>query len=299
MLITRIVRDSILDGPGCRYTIFVKGCNLRCGWCHNPENQLPEQEVITYTRFCIKCGLCLSVAEGNRLKDQMPIYIKNSADPRYFRCAEICPSNALSFVGKEYTTDWLLEDLLKYRVIYKRTGGGLTISGGEPLLAGDFSYQLCKMAKGSGIHTVIDTSGTLPWEVLERFLPVVDLWLYDIKHTDDPSVRSELNIANLRKLAKYNTEIWVRIPIIPGYNDLKRVWTEMAQIIADIGKTVTGVYLLPFHPYAEAKYIGLHREYEFSGRREEMEVIVEQAKAVFINYLPKKLLSIGRTMVHG
>lgn len=299
MLITRIVRDSILDGPGCRYTIFVKGCNLRCGWCHNPENQIPEQEVITYARFCVKCGLCLSAIDEDLREDQMPIRIKDSADPKYFKCADVCPSNALSFVGKEYTADWLLSDLLKYRVVYKRTGGGLTISGGEPLLSGDFSYELCKMAKNSGIHTAIDTSGTLPWEVLERFLPVVDLWLYDIKHTDDPFVLSELNIANFQKLAKYNREVWVRIPVIPGYNDNKRVWVEMAQVIANIGETVTGVYLLPFHPYAEAKYIALHREYEYSGKREEMALIVEQAKALFINYLPEELLSIGRTLLVG
>lgn len=299
MLLTKIVRDSILDGPGCRYTIFVKGCNLRCDWCHNPETQLLEQEVFTYAQFCIKCGLCLRVAETNPPQEQMPIRIEDAADPRSYKYADICPSGALSFAGKEYTIDWLLNDLLKYRIIYEQTGGGLTISGGEPLLSGDFSYELCRRVKDSGIHTAIDTSGTLPWKVMARFLPVVDLWLYDIKHTDDQSVKSALNIANFKQLITQNTEIWVRIPIIPGYNDNKSIWEKMAQLIAAAGKRVTRIDLLPFHPYAEAKYIALRRDYKFSNTREEIETIAKQAKSTFLEYLPEERLSIGRTMVHG
>ncbi|MCD5417163.1 glycyl-radical enzyme activating protein [Candidatus Bipolaricaulota bacterium] len=300
MLLTRIVRDSILDGPGCRYTIFVKGCNLRCEWCHNPETQQLGQEILTYEQFCIKCGLCISVLEEEDLsKNQLPIQIEDTTDPKYFKCAEICPSGALSFASKEYTTDWLLNDLLKYQVIYEQTGGGLTISGGEPLLSGDFSYDLCEKTRNSGIHTAIDTSGTLPWEVIARFLPVVDLWLYDIKHTDDESVKSALNIANFRKLAEQKTEIWVRIPIIPGYNDTKSIWEEMARLITSAGESVTRIDLLPFHPYADAKYIALRRDYKFSNAREEIETIAVQAKSVFSNYLPEERLAIGRTMVHG
>ncbi|MCI2425939.1 glycyl-radical enzyme activating protein [Candidatus Acetothermia bacterium] len=299
MLLTKIVRDSILDGPGCRYTIFVKGCNLRCEWCHNPETQLLEQEVFTYEQFCIQCGLCLTAIGTNLPQKQMPIRIKDAADPRYFKCVDICPTGALSFAGKEYTIDWLLNDLLKYQLIYKQTNGGLTISGGEPLLSGDFSYELCRRVKASGIHTAIDTSGTLPWETVARFLPVVDLWLYDIKHTDDPAVQSALNIANFKKLINQNTEIWVRIPIIPGYNDNKSIWKEMARLIVAAGEKVTRIDLLPFHPYAAPKYTALRRHYKFGDRREETETIAKLAKSVFVSYLPKERVSMGKTMVHG
>jgi len=299
LLLTKIVRDSILDGPGCRYTIFVKGCTLRCEWCHNPETQLVAQEVLTYKQFCIKCGLCLKAAERDLLQDQMPIEIKDPADPRYYKYAQICPSGALSFAGKEYTIDWLLNDLLKYQMIYKQTNGGLTISGGEPLLSEDFSYQLCQRVKDSGIHTAIDTSGAVPWKIIARFLPVVDLWLYDIKHTDDRSVKSALNIANFKKLANQNTEIWIRIPIIPGYNDNQSIWEEMAQLIASAGEIVTRIDLLPLHPYADVKYTALRRNYKFSNPRKEIERITQQARLIFLNYLPAERLSIGKTMVHG
>jgi pyruvate formate lyase activating enzyme len=224
---------------------------------------------------------------------------KDSTDSRYFPCAEACPTGALSFAAKAYTVDWLLGDMLKYQTIYRDTGGGLTISGGEPLVAANFSLALFQKAKSHYLHTAIDTSGTLAWEVLKRFLPVVDLWLYDLKHTRDPEVKSALSIANLRKLAQAGAEIWIRIPLIPDYNDSEKIWREMADIVAMVKRSVTGIYLLPYHPYGKAKYAALHRKYAMGDQDPMKSECLERAKAVFAEVLPKMTIFIGRTMAHG
>jgi len=297
--VTRIVRDSILDGPGCRYVVFVKGCNLRCHWCHNPETQRVEQEIITYGQFCIRCGRCIEAAPDGVSHDEMPVRIKDTADTRYLPCVEVCPTGALSLVAKPYGTKWLLNDLSKYRTMYTETGGGLTISGGEPLLTKDFSLDFFKQAKELGVHTAIDTSGSFPWTVLEQFLPAVDLWLVDLKHPSDSELKSELVIENLSKLARSNTVIWIRVPIIPRYNDDEQVWKQMADIIASQGKAIARVDLLPYHPYGNARYEALNRPCAMSDTLNLQVDTLEQARATFATILPAERLFLGRTMAQG
>ena len=307
-LITRIVRDSILDGPGCRYVVFVKGCNLRCTWCHNPETQHVCQETMIYDKFCIHCGNCLKALpkelSSNLSSEKMdpkkaPLKMEDPTDPRYFPCVEACPTDALVFAGKEYSTEWLLDDMTKFKTIYMNTGGGLTISGGEPLLTNAFSKELLTKAKAAGFHTAVDTSGTLPWSVIEEFLPLVDIWLYDLKHLDDPEVKSDLAVENLRKLSSISANIQIRIPLIPGYNDSPALLERMAKLIAELGDNVKGLDLLPFHPFADSKYIALRRDYQHSGMLELEEDSMEKIKDIFLKHLPENILNLGRKMFAG
>lgn len=297
-LVTRIVRDSVLDGPGCRYVVFVKGCHLRCPWCHNPETQQTAQEIITYEKFCIQCGKCLDAAPSDVQRNALPVRVENSRAEQFFPCVSACPTEALEYAAREYTADELICDMLKYRTIYQKTKGGLTISGGEPLFTPSFSLSLLQKAAELGFHTALDTSGTFPWEHVALFLPVVKLWLYDIKHTDDETVLSSLALENLQRLAQEDAHIWIRVPIIPNYNDTPPIWEETARFIQKAGPSVEQVSLLPFHPFGSAKYTALHRHYPYSNQELD-ENVLKEAYRLFLKYLNPETVTLGRRMVHG
>lgn len=295
-LVTRIVRDSVLDGPGCRYVVFVKGCNLRCKWCHNPETQVPLQEIMFYSQFCIKCGKCSKLYLFP--ENDMPVQerLKGEIDSSCFTCVYSCPANALEFAAQEYASIEIFQDMMKYKTIYKNTGGGLTISGGEPLLAPEFSFDLLTKAKAGGFHTIVDTNGTLDWEIMEKFLPVVDLWLYDFKHPDDESVCSKINISNMARLIELDADIWIRIPVIPGYNDSEQILVKMAQVVSNMAKKDIKVFLLPFQPLAESKYQALGKEYFFAGVKPD-DLGIELARSIFSNCLSHESIYTGRAFV--
>ncbi len=299
-LITRIVRDSILDGPGCRYTIFVKGCHLRCEWCHNPETQSLKQEILRYPKFCIKCGNCVKAIGGNPEKDVMPIIIDNTKAEMYYSCVDNCPTNALEYAGKEFSVSQLLDDMQKYRTVYNRTKGGLTISGGEPLLHENFSYNLFAKAKSAGFHTAVDTTAAFEWELLEKFLPVIDLWMIDIKHLYDSKLKSVLVLENLLKLSSIkDINIWIRVPLIPGYNDLDNLLKEMAEVIKKAGKAIKQVSILPFHPLGDAKYNALCRNYQFAKHDELNTEILNKTRNKFAEILKPVEVITGIRMIHG
>ncbi|HJO92855.1 MAG TPA: glycyl-radical enzyme activating protein [Victivallales bacterium] len=305
-LVTRIVRDSILDGPGCRYVIFVKGCNLRCPWCHNPETQKLCQEILLYDKFCIHCNECIKVVskdqnEFSKIKTscKIPLKIKtNVADVRYHKAVELCPTEAISFAAKELSTDWLIKDILNFKTVYKETDGGVTISGGEPLLVEKFSYDMFKKAKGKNLNTAIDTSGTLPWKILKYMADVVDLWLYDLKHYDDKTLKTELAVSNFNKLCRMGARIRIRIPVIPGYNDKVKTIKNIASIIEINKESIEGVDLLPFHPFADAKYEALKETYKFKDIPELDGNKLIVYKKLF-SFLPEEKVIIGRKLVHG
>ncbi|MCP4176698.1 MAG: glycyl-radical enzyme activating protein [bacterium] len=305
-LITRIVRDSILDGPGCRYVVFVKGCNLRCPWCHNPETQKLCQEIFLYDKFCIHCNECVRVVSKEinefckvKTSKKIPLRIKTDvADIRYHKAVDVCPTEAISFSGRELSTDWLIKDIVNFETVYKETGGGLTISGGEPLLVEEFSYELFQKARKYGLHTAIDTSGTLPWNILKHMNEVVDLWLYDLKHYNDKSLKTDLAISNLNKLDRIGAKVKIRIPIIPGYNDSKKIIKKIADIIELNKKCIEGVDLLPFHPFADSKYEALRETYRFKDVPELDENKLIEYEKLF-TFLPKEKIIIGRKLVHG
>lgn len=237
-----IERNSFVDGPGIRTTVFFKGCNLMCKWCHNPESQNCEKEILFYKNKCTDCGRCkeLTVDDENFL----------------------CFNDAKEICGKEYTADEVFAEVIKDKAFYETSGGGVTFSGGECMLQTDFLLEILKKCKENGIHTAVDTAGHIPWESFEKILPFTDLFLYDIKamneeiHKEYTGVTNTRILENLKKLLKSDVDVWVRIPVISGVNDIE---DEMQKIKSffDINGYPEKVELLPYHAMGEHKYEAL------------------------------------------
>ena len=247
-LIFDIERNSFVDGPGIRTTIFFKGCNLKCAWCHNPESQDFKPQMMFYKDKCNGCGKCKHICPYNLEKCDL-----------CGKCTFYCPVDARKICGKEYTVDEVFTEIIKDKSYYDNSGGGVTFSGGECMLQIDFLLEILKKCKENGIHTAVDTAGHIPFESFKKILPYTDLFLYDIKifdtqkHKQYVGVGNELILENLKKLFKANAKIWIRIPIIPDVNDS----IEEMQLIRDFldknGKPEK-IELLPYHAMGENKY---------------------------------------------
>ena len=246
-----IERNSYVDGPGIRTTVFFKGCNLRCAWCHNPESQSPKPQMMFYKNKCTGCGKC---------KEKCPNALEKCE--LCGKCTIYCPHDAREICGKEYTVDEVMREILKDKVFYENSGGGVTFSGGECMLQIDFLEVILKVCKENGIHTAVDTAGHVPYEYFERILPYTNLFLYDVKcydsekHKKYTGVRNELILENLKKLLATGKSVWVRIPIIPTVNDTVE---EIQRIKAYISSCVKPekIELLPYHAMGEHKFEAL------------------------------------------
>ena len=225
-----IQRNSYVDGPGIRTTIFFKGCNLRCAWCHNPESQSAVPQMLFYKNKCTECGKC---------KEKCP----NALEKCEFcgMCTIFCPHNAREICGKEYTVDEVLREILKDKSFYKNSGGGVTFSGGECMLQIEFLTEILRGCKENSIHTAVDTAGHLPYERFEQIIPCTDLFLYDVKcinsdkHKQYTGVGNELILENLKKLLATGTPLWIRIPIIPTVNDTEEELQRIKEYIFSFG----------------------------------------------------------------
>lgn len=236
-----IQRNSCVDGPGIRTTVFFKGCNLSCRWCHNPEGQSFQREVLRYPDKCTGCGSC----KGEALFD--------------------CPNGAKVICGKGYTADEVLQEVLKDKLFYDTSGGGVTFSGGECMLQADFLREILKACKENGIHTAVDTAGHVAFSQFEKVMPYTDLFLYDVKfmdsrkHKEFTGVDNGLILENLDKLVKKGGRIWARVPVIGGVNDGQEL-ERIQSFLQKIG--VEKVELLPYHGLGEHKYAALGRSCE-------------------------------------
>lgn len=246
-----IERSSFVDGPGIRTTVFFKGCNLRCAWCHNPESQSAKPELAFFESRCTHCGKC---------KEKCPNALTSCT--LCGACATYCPTDARKIYGKEMNVDEVMEEILRDRAFYENSGGGVTFSGGECMLQIDFLEEILKQCKEQGIHTAVDTAGHVPYEYFERILPYTNLFLYDIKcfdsdtHKKYTGVGNEQILENLAKLLAASTPIWIRIPTIPTVNADE---DEMKKIKAflDAHGTPEKIELLPYHTMGEGKTIAL------------------------------------------
>jgi glycyl-radical enzyme activating protein len=264
--VTDISRFATHDGPGIRTTVFLKGCPLSCVWCHNPETISPIPEIGYVARKCIGCGECVRVCpEGaHRMEDGAHVFDRDRCIA-CGACAEVCLGDALTFYGREMIAAEVLAIVLEDRTFYEQTGGGLTLSGGEPLLQPNFCAELLAMAKGEGLHTAVDTCGAVPWEAFERVLPLTDLFLFDLKQTD-PALHERYTgakntqiLANLRRLSASGASIEIRIPVIPGVND-DDAFAEAADELLGNLSGITTVKRLAFNPYARSKYEAVGRK---------------------------------------
>jgi len=269
--IFNIQRFSTEDGPGIRTTVFMKGCPLRCVWCHNPEGLNSYPELMWYETKCISCGECVRNCPNTAI-----IAISNGLVTNRGKCqgcgicAKVCPSGAREMVGRYVSVEEVIREVKKDKIFYDKSEGGVTISGGEPCLQWKFIRDVLRDCKAMGIDTALDTSGYLKWEILDEVLTFTDLVLYDLKLVDEvkhrryTGVESRLILDNAKRMSQLRLPIWIRIPIIPGYTDDVENIRELAGIIKEL-KNVERIDLLPHHKLGEAKYKRLGLKYLLDG----------------------------------
>ncbi|MCZ2845224.1 MAG: glycyl-radical enzyme activating protein [Candidatus Bathyarchaeota archaeon] len=271
-MIFDIQRYAIHDGCGIRTLVFLKGCPLRCLWCQNPEGLALKKQLMYFSKKCNNCGRCELVCPIGAIKrDDSRLKIDWNICTACGKCSETCYSQALRIVGKRVTTREVMKVIERDLGFYKNTGGGVTISGGEPLLQSEFTLDLLKECKKNYIHTAIETCGLGKWENLKRMFPYLDLIFYDIKiidsqkHQKATSKGNELILDNLEKLSKIKVPLLIRIPVIPGFNDTKSEITIIINFIKEKLGNVKKVELLPYHSLGESKYNALGFKYSLEG----------------------------------
>ncbi len=281
-LVFNIQRYSIQDGPGLRTTVFLKGCPLSCKWCHNPESVRPSPELMSHDRKCIGCGRCVEVCpEGAISLDSASGRVINRGKCTLcFRCVAVCPTHALERIGACTTVADVMAEVERDEVFYRKSGGGMTVSGGEPLLQWAFTWSLLQAGKERNLHTALDTCGYARWPALEKVLEYVDLVLFDIKHMDPQrhkegtGVSNSLILSNLHRVVAKKVRVWVRLPLIAGYNDSPDNLRRVVEMAARLGIEKTAAF--PYHELGEGKYEGRGREYPCAGARPPVDGRIEE-----------------------
>jgi pyruvate formate lyase activating enzyme len=266
-LVSKIQRYAIKDGPGIRTTVFLKGCSMECEWCCNPELINTQPEILKDQKVCIHCAECFANCPEDAIFEEIDEYVINRKLCTVCGiCIEVCPVGAYQLVGKSMSVSELVGELLKDRVFYEVSGGGVTFSGGEPTLQYRFVKKVAQEMKRNRIHVAIDTGGNVPWEHLQELLEVIDLVLYDIKlvdndkHTRFTGASNEIIKQNAEKLSRAGVPLIIRLPLLPGINDTMEEITEILTFIENL-ETVKQVDILPYHKLGVGKYIMLGKEY--------------------------------------
>jgi pyruvate formate lyase activating enzyme len=265
-----IKRFAIHDGPGIRSSVFLKGCPLNCVWCQNPEG-IPLKPVLWYfNNKCIKCGECVSSCPEKALSsgvdDSHFISIDHDKCTLCGICTDVCPTAALSITGKERSTEWVVDELLKDRVFYEKSDGGITLTGGDPLFQHEFSLSILRAVKEYGIHTALETSMYSNENILLSFIPFTDLFLVDIKildtdlHNSYTGVENKVIRNNFESLAGKAEKILVRVPLIPGHTATEKNIVEIRDYVHSVRSDIK-IELLNFNPLARDKYRILGQEY--------------------------------------
>ena len=262
-----VQRFSIHDGPGIRTTVFLKGCPAHCPWCSNPESQCALPQLSYSHSRCLRCGRCVSACLEQALSLQADaVAIDRARCIPCDECTRACPSGAVRLVGRITTVAEVLAEVERDRVFYEHSGGGMTVSGGEPLAQPEFTLALLEGARARGLHSAVETAGLAEPETVERVLARTDLILFDIKHIDSDSIRSfagednAVVLDNARVAAQLGVKMIVRVPVIPGFNDQPHQITAIGEFARSLD--VSEMHLLPYHGYGAAKYASLGRRYE-------------------------------------
>lgn len=276
-----IQKFSLHDGDGIRTIVFMKGCPLHCLWCSNPESQRVNTEISVKMMRCIRCGTCERVCRQNaiRLQDDA-VTLDRDRCKACGTCVEHCNAGALSLLGQRMSVEECFEKVMADKAFYESSGGGVTFSGGEPLLQPVFLKSALERFKEAGVSTVIETCGHVSREVLAEILPLVDTFYYDLKlfdaaqHEHFTGVSNETILGNLAYLQEAGSRILVRMPVIPGVNDSDANAAATGKFLKETG--ITDMQLLPYHSYGASKYPTIGREYTFQSHtpsEEEMEHI--------------------------
>ena len=281
-----IQRYSLFDGPGIRTVFFFKGCPLSCQWCSNPESQKKAPEVAFEERNCVGCGGCtISCPEAAILSGK----IDRARCNHCMICVKKCPTGALICYGKEYTVAELVKIASKDIAFYRRSEGGVTLSGGEPLLNWEFACSLLKACKEEGLNTAVETCGAVSWENISCVMEFLDTIYFDIKHIDDEKHlcktggRVNMILSNIKMLTSKRSGIVIRFPLIPGFNSTLEEITAIAKWIADNAPGVP-VEIMGYHRYGEKKYAALGRDYLMKGIQPPSNETVLSAVSVFQSF---------------
>ncbi len=279
---------SINDGPGIRVTLFFKGCPLNCVWCHNPESISPHVQKLYTKKKCIGCEACVEECPENALHLDPDKGIVTNTDLCTLcgKCADVCPSLAIEMSGKQMTVEELMTTIRKEMLTIDQSNGGVTISGGEPLMQSDFLIELLDAIGKEGIHRAVDTTGLAKTETLLDVAKRTDLFLYDLKSLDSAihkkytGVDNGIILSNLKILAESGAKINIRIPLINGVNTDKPNLHASAKMIADLPGEIS-VSILPYHDIARMKHDKLGQEYDHTGLSEPSAEQIEQALTLF------------------
>jgi pyruvate formate lyase activating enzyme len=274
-LIFDIRKYTLHDGPGVRTTVFFKGCPLNCLWCCNPESQVREPELVWIRERCLGCDLCLTVCPQHALggTEEGGRTIDRERCDRCGQCAERCPGEALNLIGRRMSVEEVLAEVTRDALYFEGSGGGLTLSGGEPLAQPEFAAELLRRYKHDekGHNTAVETCGFVEWPAVEMLSADVDLFLYDLKHMD-PAEHLRLTgrdnrliLENARRLAQAGRTLVIRLPLVAGINDRR----ENLEATAEFARSLVGVTridLLPYHRLGEPKYRRLERDCPLNGQ---------------------------------
>ena len=284
--VARIQRFSTTNGPGLRSTVFLKGCPLRCLWCHNPEMQKKEPELMYYETVCLHCGTCASVCPVSAHRVGPDLHqVDRALCTKCGKCADICPSRALEICGYEAEAAEVVKKLLRDRIFYEKGGGGITISGGEPLFQAAFSQEILMRCKEAGLHTAVDTSGI--GNDISMLLPWTDLFLWDVKETDEvrhlKAVGAPLSamLENLKKAAAAGTAIRLRCPVIPGINNRAEHFERIANLAHEV--KAEAVDLVAYHR------LGIPKAEAVGETQAAFDAVTEEEKTLFAGILKKEL----------
>lgn len=276
--VSNIQRFSVDDGPGIRSTVFFKGCNLRCAWCHNPECISSGYSIQLLSQSCKGCGRCTEVCDGgaHHIEPSGHLVTEDlAADGIHAcgfihtiernkcigcgKCAYYCPATAISIIGKSYEPEDLVKELLKDRMYFETSNGGVTFSGGEPMLHPEYLARVLALSKERGLHTAVDTAGNVPFSSFEKVLPYTDVFLYDIKlwdeekHRQATGVSNQLILENLKRLLSTGANVIIRTPVIMEWNGNLREFDHISAYLASL-PPVQLIQLLPYHSYGVGKY---------------------------------------------